>query len=99
MELPNVDNEFIGLFVPETSPFNTEDILEEFKIYIFNLMKLSIDMVLQEQVYCFNKRRLITNTKIIFSGRISSLFSTRSSRMFQKSMLFLMNPSKKLTTS
>lgn len=50
MELPNVDNEFISLFISDSSAFQSEDILEEFKIYIFKIMNLSIDMIFQEQV-------------------------------------------------
>ena len=50
MELPVVDNEFISLFLPETSEFTTEDVLEEFKFYIFRIMNLTIDTLIQEQV-------------------------------------------------
>ena len=50
MELPNVDNDFISLFIPETSCFPMEDLLEEFKIYVFKIMNISIDMIFQEQV-------------------------------------------------
>jgi len=50
MELPIVDNNFISLFIPETSEFTTEDIIEDFKYYIFIVMKLSVDALIQEQV-------------------------------------------------
>lgn len=50
MDLPNVDNEFISLFMPESSVFSSEEIVEEFKIYIFKIMNTSMDMIFQEQV-------------------------------------------------
>jgi len=36
--------------MPETSEFSTEDILDDFKYYIFIIMKLSVDSLVQEQV-------------------------------------------------
>lgn len=50
MELPVVDNEFLSLFLPDNSEFTSEEILEEFKIYIFRIMNLSLDSLIQEQV-------------------------------------------------
>lgn len=50
MELTIEDSEFLNLFLPESSPFTTEEILEEFKIYIFRMMNLSVDSLIQEQV-------------------------------------------------
>ena len=49
MEL-SVSNDFISLFFPEHSEFTTEDILEEFKIYIFRLMNITVDSLIQEQI-------------------------------------------------
>ena len=54
MDLPIVDNEFISLFLPETSEFKTEDVLEEFKFYIFRIMNLTVDTLIQEQVFYIN---------------------------------------------
>jgi len=50
MEMPIVDNEFLSLFLPEDSNFSTDEILHELKFYIFRLMSLSLDSLLQEQV-------------------------------------------------
>lgn len=50
MELSIDDSEFLALFLPESSPYNTDDILEEFKIYIFRIMNLTVDDLVQEQV-------------------------------------------------
>jgi len=50
MEIPNVDNEFINLFIPENSEFLNEEIIEEFNFYIFKMMNLSIDALSQELV-------------------------------------------------
>ena len=49
MEL-SVSNDFLSLFLPEQSEFKTEEILEEFKIYIFKLMNITIDSLIQEQI-------------------------------------------------
>lgn len=48
--MPIVDNEFLSLFLPENSILNSNDILEEFKFYIFRMMNLSLDNLIQEQV-------------------------------------------------
>jgi hypothetical protein len=50
MELPIIDNDFLSLFIPENSEFSNEEILEDFKFYIFIIMKLSVDALIQEQV-------------------------------------------------
>ena len=50
MELPIVDNEFLGLFLPENSIYKTDDVIEEFKFYIFRIMNLSVEDLIQEQV-------------------------------------------------
>ena len=50
MEIPNVDNEFINLFIPENSEFLKDEILEEFNYYIFKMMNLSFDALSQELV-------------------------------------------------
>jgi hypothetical protein len=51
--MPVMDNEFISLFIPDNSDFNSEDIIEELKIYIFKISNLSVDALIQEQVSCF----------------------------------------------
>ncbi len=50
MEMPIVDNEFLDLFLTESTAVNNNDLLEEFKFYIFRIMNLSIEDLLQEQV-------------------------------------------------
>ena len=50
MEMPIVDNEFLDLFLPETSEINSNDLIEEFKFYIFRIMNLSVENLMQEQV-------------------------------------------------
>jgi hypothetical protein len=50
MEMPIVENEFLDLFLPENSILNSNDILEEFKFYIFRIMNLTLDNLIQEQV-------------------------------------------------
>ena len=51
--MPIVDNEFLSLFLPENSILNSNDILEEFKFYIFRIMNLTLDNLVQEQVRKF----------------------------------------------
>jgi hypothetical protein len=53
MELPVLDNEFLSLFLPEISEFSTDEILEDFKFYIFIVSKLSVDALIQEGVTIF----------------------------------------------
>jgi len=48
--MPIVDNEFLDLFLPEISNVNTNDLIEEFKFYIFRIMNLSVEDLMQEQV-------------------------------------------------
>lgn len=50
MEMPIVDNEFMDLFLPEASDVNSNDLIEEFKFYIFRIMNLSMEDLMQEQV-------------------------------------------------
>jgi len=51
MEMPIVDNEFLDLFLPESLEVNSNDLIEEFKFYIFRIMNLSVEDLMQEQVY------------------------------------------------
>jgi hypothetical protein len=48
--MPVIDNEFISLFIPSDTDFRSEDVLDEFKIYIFKVSNLTIDSLIQEQV-------------------------------------------------
>jgi hypothetical protein len=50
LDMPVVDNEFISLFIPDNSEFKSEDVLDEFKIYIFKISNLTVDSLIQEQV-------------------------------------------------
>jgi hypothetical protein len=74
MELPIVDNEFMTLFLSENSEFTTDDVLEEFKIYIFRIMNLSVDALIQEQINNEYENNLLRrNFKSFFSEKISTV--------------------------
>jgi len=80
MEMPIVDNEFISLFLPEDSSFSTEDILNDFKFYIFRLMSLSLDSLIQEQVRIpnlINSPRLTTSMNALQQEKSLKHFSTK----------------------
>jgi hypothetical protein len=62
MELPVLDNEFLSLFIPENSEFSSDEILDDFKFYIFIISKLSVDALIQEGV-----RKCLGNYFFIFS--------------------------------
>jgi hypothetical protein len=51
MEVSVLDNEFLSLFFPENSDFSNDDILEEYKYFIFIIMKSSSDALIQEKVF------------------------------------------------
>ena len=70
MEL-SVSNDFLSLFLPEQSEFKTEEILEEFKIYIFKLMNITVDSLIQEQINNdFENSELKKKYKQFFSEKI-----------------------------
>jgi hypothetical protein len=79
MELPIVDNEFLSLFLPETSEFNMDDILNDFKFYIFKMMSLGIDSLIQEQInneYDNNISR--KEFKTFFNDRINTVLEVNN---------------------
>lgn len=72
-----VSNEFLSLFLPEQSSFNSEEIREEFKIYIFRLMNITVDSLIQEQINNdYENDQLKKKYKDFFSNRISSVLHT-----------------------
>lgn len=78
MEL-SVSNDFISLFFPEHSEFTTEDILEEFKIYIFRLMNITVDSLIQEQINNeFENTQLKKSYKDFFSQKVNSVLQITS---------------------
>jgi hypothetical protein len=50
MEISVLDNEFLSLFFPENSEFSNDEVLEEYKYFIFIIMKSSADALIQEKV-------------------------------------------------
>lgn len=50
MELPTLDNEFIALFIPETTSLPKKEYIEELKIYIFKIMGLTLQDLVQENI-------------------------------------------------
>ena len=70
MEL-SVSNDFLSLFLPEQSEFKTDDILDEFKIYIFKLMNITVDSLIQEQINNdFENSELKKKYKQFFSEKV-----------------------------
>ena len=51
MEIPNVDDEFLNLFIPENSEFTHEEVIEEFNYYVFRMMNLSLDALQHNQFF------------------------------------------------
>ena len=49
MEL-SISNNFLSLFIPEQSNFTNDEIIEVFKTYIFKLMNMDMESLIQEQV-------------------------------------------------
>lgn len=57
--MPIVDNEFLDLFLPDSSEVNSNELIEEFKFYIFRIMNLSVEDLMQEQVNYKFKQSII----------------------------------------
>lgn len=72
--MPIVDNEFLDLFLPDSSEVSSNDLIEEFKFYIFRIMNLSVEDLMQEQV----KFKLIAFTIKIKVDLIRSIMISRS---------------------
>ena len=73
MEL-SISNNFLDLFIPEQSNFTKEELIEVFKTYIFKIMNLDIESLIQEQIN--NDRENIElhkKYKDFFTGKIDSI--------------------------
>ena len=73
MEL-SISNNFLDLFIPEQSNFSKEEIIEVFKTYIFKLMNLDMESLIQEQIN--NDRENIElhkKYKDFFTGKVDSI--------------------------
>lgn len=79
MELPVVDNEFLSLFIPDNSEFSTDDVIEEFKFYIFRLMNLTVDSLIQEQINNDYENNLLRKSfKAFFHEKLNILIDINS---------------------
>ena len=73
MEL-SISNNFLDLFIPEQSIFTKEELIEVFKTYIFKLMNLDLESLIQEQIN--NDREnieLYKKYKDFFTGKVDSI--------------------------
>ena len=73
MEL-SISNNFLDLFIPEQSNFTKEELIEVFKTYIFKLMNLDMESLIQEQIN--NDRENIElhkKYKDFFTGKVDSI--------------------------
>ena len=78
MEL-SVSNDFISMFIPESSEFSTEEIIDEFKIYVFRMMNITIDSLVQEQINNdFENAELKKKYKDFFINRIDHVIKVTS---------------------
>ena len=75
MEL-SVSNDFISLFLPDQSEFTTDEIIDEFKIYIFRLMNITVDSLIQERINNeYENNQLKVAYKDFFSSRVDSVLN------------------------
>ena len=75
MEL-SVSNDFISLFLPDQSEFTTDEIINEFKIYIFRLMNITVDSLIQERINNeYENNQLKVAYKDFFSSRVDSVLN------------------------
>lgn len=73
MEL-SVSNDFLSLFIPESSEFTSDDIIQEFKIFLFRMMNITVDSLKQEQINNeYEKQVSKNNNKELFSDRITNI--------------------------
>ena len=73
MEL-SINNNFLSLFIPEQSDFSKEDILNVFKTYIFKIMNMDMDSLIQEQINNEKENiELHKKYKDFFSGKVDSI--------------------------
>jgi len=73
MEL-SISNNFLSLFIPEQSNFTNDEIIEVFKTYIFKLMNMDMESLIQEQVNNEKENiELHKHYKDFFSGKVDSI--------------------------
>ena len=73
MEL-SISNNFLSLFIPEQSKFSNEEIIEVFKTYIFKIMNMDMDSLIQEQINNEKENiELHKKYKDFFSGKVDSI--------------------------
>ena len=73
MEL-SISNNFLDLFIPEQSSYSKEELIDIFKTYIFKLMNMDIESLIQEQIN--NDRENIElhkKYKDFFTGKVESI--------------------------
>ena len=73
MEL-SISNNFLDLFIPEQSSYSKEELIDIFKTYIFKLMNMDIESLIQEQIN--NDRENIElhkKYKDFFTGKVDSI--------------------------
>ena len=73
MEL-SISNNFLDLFIPEQSSYTKEELIDIFKTYIFKLMNMDIESLIQEQIN--NDRENIElhkKYKDFFTGKVDSI--------------------------
>ena len=73
MEL-SISNNFLSLFIPEQSNFTNDEIIEVFKTYIFKLMNMDMESLIQEQINNEKENiELHKHYKDFFSGKVDSI--------------------------
>ena len=78
MEL-SINNNFLSLFIPEQSNFTNDEIIEVFQLYIFKLMDMDIDSLIQEQINNEKENlELHKKYKDFFSGKVDSILKINS---------------------
>ena len=73
MEL-SISNNFLDLFIPEQSNFSKEELIEIFKTYIFKLMNMDLESLIQEKINNDKENiELHKKYKDFFTGKVDSI--------------------------
>ena len=73
MEL-SISNNFLDLFIPEQSNFTKDELIEIFKTYIFKLMNMDMESLIQEQINNDKENvELHKKYKDFFTGKVDSI--------------------------
>ena len=73
MEL-SISNNFLDLFIPEQSSYTKEELIDIFKTYIFKLMNMDIESLIQEQINNVRENiELHKKYKDFFTGKVDSI--------------------------